>query len=52
VQANTAENLLRKAEPGTGIEVEVLRRQQEGQRVRITVRHPDAANTPTFICNE
>lgn len=50
VVANVTENLLRQATPGDGIEVEVLRRHQEGQRVRITVKHPDAQNTPTFIC--
>lgn len=50
VLANTTESKLRSASVGDGIEVEVLRRQQEGQRVRITVRHPDAQNTPTFVC--
>lgn len=50
VTANTVQNLLRQASVGDGIEVEVLRKVQEGQRVRITVKHPDAQNTPTFIC--
>lgn len=50
VTANTAESALRRTDVGSAVEVEVLRRQQEGQRVRITVRHPDAQNTPTFIC--
>lgn len=51
VQADVSENLLRRAQVGQGIEVEVLRRvEDEGQRVRITVRHPDAQNTPTFVC--
>lgn len=50
ISSNTAESELRRADVGSGIEVEVLRRVEDGQRVRITVKHPDAQNTPTFIC--
>lgn len=50
---NATESELKRAEVGSGVEVEVVRKTQEaGEPVRITVRHPDARNTPTFICED
>jgi hypothetical protein len=40
---------LRKAVVGDSLNVEVVRTQADEGRKRITVRHPDADNTPTFI---
>jgi hypothetical protein len=41
---------LKRADPGSTVEVQVVRRSTEGGRSRVTVTHPDALNEPTLIC--
>ena len=41
---------LRRAKENDLVEVKVVKRQNEEGRSRVTVTHPDADNSPTFIC--
>lgn len=41
---------LRRARPDDLIEVKVVQRTQDEGRTRVRVTHPDADNSPTFIC--
>lgn len=45
-------NKLKRAEVGSGVEVEIVRRTQEEGVTRLTVSHPDAQNTPSFRVND
>lgn len=41
---------LRSASEGSLVEVQISQRTVEEGRTRLTIRHPDARNTPTLIC--
>lgn len=46
---STQEGDLRTADVGDAVEVEVVRKTREGGRLRLTLGHPDADNTPTMV---
>lgn len=41
---------LRRSRPDDLVEVKVVRRESDGHRTRVQVSHPDADNSPTFLC--
>ena len=50
--SKTEENALKRAIAGSAVEVEVTRVVRDEGVTRLTVRHPDADNTPTFRVSE
>lgn len=46
---STEGGALKSAQPGSSVDVEVVQTVREEGRTRVTVKHPDAANTPTFL---
>jgi len=50
-RAEPVESALRSSSEGSPVEVAVVRNTSDGRTRRITVAHPDADNTPTFIVN-
>lgn len=49
VRQEVSSSGLNRSATGTVVEVSVLRVQDDGHTRRVTVTHPDAENTPTFI---
>lgn len=46
---STEGGALKSAQPGSTVDVEVVQTVRDEGRTRVTVRHPDADNTPTFL---